>query len=144
MEFNIGDRVRVKSYNKLPEGNKNKGIARIQGLDGEIVDKLWSGAKGCTIYRVHLDGMSVPSKVDFQSDSLDLITELAKTSYTYEFEFLDNLVVARLYDVSDDTKVEIAKGHGHIFHEGIYGIAQAASYAMRQIMYSIEEKEGQG
>lgn len=139
MEFFIGDRVRIREYNDLPEQMKTKGIARIAGCDGEIVDKLISGAKGCTVYKIHLDGYSVPSRVEYIEGSFDLIPEAEEPTYTYEFEYLENLVVARLYEVTDTSKTEIAKGHGHIFHDGVYGIAQAASYALKKIYQKLEE-----
>ena len=109
------------------------------GKDGEIVDKLWSGAKGCTIYKIHFDGADRPSSVDFISQSIDLISELDKKAYAYEFDYLDNVVVAKFYEIGEDHKTEIARGHGHIIHEGAVGIAQAASYALKKIMQKISE-----
>lgn len=140
MEFNIGDRVRVKRYEDLPE-TTGKGIAKLCGKDGEIIDKLWSGANGCYIYKIHLDGYDRPSSFDFRSPEIDLVSELEKKSYDYQFEYLTNVVVARLYEVTETTKTEIARGHGHIIHEGAEGIAQAASYALKKIYLKITEKE---
>lgn len=139
MEFNIGDRVRVCNYNDLPAHLKNRGTARICGKDGEIVDKLWSGAKGCTVYRVLLDGKSAVSSVDFPSQTLNLISELDKKEYGYEFDYLERVVVAILYEYGEDSKTEVARGHGHIIHEGVAGIAQAASYALKKIYNQISE-----
>jgi hypothetical protein len=134
MEFNIGERVRVKDYKNLPEQMKvGGGMAKIAGKDGEIVDKLWSGAKGCMVYRIHIDGYPKVSAVDFPEESFDLISELEKKAYRYEIDVLDNVVVAVLYEVGDDFKTEIARGHGHIIHEGEVGVAQAASYALKKI-----------
>jgi hypothetical protein len=141
MEFNIGDRVRVKNYEDLLEQMTGRGArAKLCGKDGEIVDKLWSGAKGCTVYKIHFDGANRPSTVDFISKAIDLISELDKKTYCYEFAYLDNVVVAKFYEVGDDSKTEIARGHGHIIHEGKLGIAQAASYALKKIHQNILEK----
>lgn len=131
MEFNIGERVRIKSYLDIPEEVRNKGMAKVAGEEGEIVDKLYSEAKGCTVYKVHLDGYDRPSHCEFIEGCFDLVGGGAE--YDYEFEYLENLVVARLYEVVDGEKTEIAKGHGHIFHDGVYGIAQASSYALKKI-----------
>jgi hypothetical protein len=139
MEFNIGDRVRVRRYEDLPK-SLGRGCAKLCGKDGEIIDKLWSGAKGCTVYKIHLDGCDKPSSIDFPSNAIDLVSELDKKSYSYEFEFLDKVVVARFYELGDDYKTEIAKGHGHIIHEGEVGIAQAASYALKKILHTLTEK----
>ena len=128
--FNIGDRVVIKDYEDLPEEMKNNAISRITGKAGVIIDKMHSEAKGATIYRVQLDGYDKPSRVDYLEDSLK---EEASTTYAYEFEYAENLVIARFYAVKGDEKKLIARGHGHIFHEGDLGIAQAASYALKKI-----------
>lgn len=140
MEFNIGERVRIKHYDDLPEQMKNRGIARSCGKDGEIVDKLWSGAKGCTVYKILFDGTTRPSSIDFPAKAIDLISELCKKTYGYEFCYLDNVVVAKFYEIGEDYKTEIARGHGHIIHEGEVGIAQAASYALKKIHQKLTEK----
>jgi hypothetical protein len=85
------------------------------------------------LYKIHLDGYPKVSSVDFLEDSIDLISELEKKTYRYEIDVLDNVVVAVLYEVGDDYKTEIARGHGHIIHEGEVGVAQAASYALKKI-----------
>lgn len=136
--FNIGDRVRVRLYEDLPEEMKTKGISRIAGEDGEIIDKLHSGAKGCTIYKIQLDNYSIPSRVEFLEGSFDLISDLEEATYTYEFEYAENLVIARMYEIKKDSKKMIARGHGHIFHDGALGIAQAASYALKKIYQHLE------
>lgn len=139
MEFNIGDRVRVKNYEDLPEQMRNQGSARLCGKDGEIVDKLWSGAKGCTVYRLQIDGAMRQSSIDFPPQAIDLISELDKKTYGYEFDILDNVVVAKFYEIGDDYKTEVERGHGHIIHEGQTGIAQAASYALKKIYQKLSE-----
>jgi hypothetical protein len=141
MNFNIGDRVRVKCYKDLPEHMKSRGMARLCGKDGEIVDNLWSGAKGCTVYKILFDGSARDSSVDFPAEAVDLIYELDKKAYTYEFTYLDNVVAAKFCEIGEDYKTEIARGHGHIIHEGEVGIAQAASYALKMIYKKILEKQ---
>lgn len=139
MEFNIGDRVRVRRYDDLPEETKNKGLGKHAGKDGEIVDIMYSNAKDCYVYRIRFDGCDIPSRTDFIEGTFDLISELEKAEYTYEFEYLENLVVARLYEIKGDSKKLLARGHGHIFHDGVLGIAQAASYALKRIYRHFEE-----
>lgn len=133
MEFNIGDRVRVRRYNDIPDSIKNKGIGKSAGKDGEIVDVMYSNAKDGFVYRILFDENTRPSHTDFPEGSFDLISDLEQTAYTYEFEFLDNVVVARLYEIKGDEKTEIGLSHGHIFHRGAFGVAQAASYALKRI-----------
>lgn len=133
MEFKIGERVKIKSYLDIPEEARNKGIAKVTDEEGEIVDKLYSEARGCTVYKIHLDGYDRPSKCEFVEGTFDIVEDV-EVEYTYEFEYLENLVVARLYEINVyGQKKEIAKGHGHIFHDGAYGVAQAASYALKRI-----------
>ena len=137
MEFKIGDRVKVISYEKLPEKIKSKGLARLAGRESEIVDVMYSNAKDCNVYKIHFDGFDRASNAVFPEGSFGLASEAP--TYTYEFEYLENLVVARLYELREDSKTEIAKGHGHIFHDGVLGISQAASYALKKIYLALEE-----
>ncbi len=130
MEYNIGERVRIRRYSV-----KHKGIAKNAGNDGEIVDKLWSAARDCMVYRIQFDGMDRFSKTDFVEGTFDRISDLKKkVTYTFEFDYLDTVTVARLYEIDGEgNKTEIAKGHGHLIHDGALGIAQSASYALKRI-----------
>jgi hypothetical protein len=141
MEFNfsIGQKVRVKPYDEIPENVRSKGLGKHAGKVGKIADIMYSSAKGCYVYRILFDGYPDVSKTDFPEFSFHLLVKQEQPTYTYEFAFLDNLVVARLYEVTSDSKTEIAKGHGHIFHDGALGIAQAASYALKRIYHNLEE-----
>lgn len=133
MEFKIGERVKVKNYEDIPVGEKNKKWGQLAGIEGEVIDKMWSEAKNCTLYKVHLDGFANPSACEFTANALTLAVS-SEVDYEYEFEILENLVIARLYEVNVyGQKVEIGKGHGHIFHNGAYGVAQASSYALKRI-----------
>jgi hypothetical protein len=58
-------------------------------------------------------------------------------TYCYEFDYLDNVVVARFYKIKGEEKTEITRGHGHIIHEGEIGVAQAASYALKRIYMNL-------
>jgi hypothetical protein len=133
MKFNIGDRVRVRKYEDIPSEVRHKGMSKQSGNDGEIVDCLWSNASECYVYKIHFDGYDRPSHTEFVEEAIDLVSELDKPTYSYEFEFLENLVIARLYEIVGEQKYEVARGHGHIFHDGINGIAQASSYALKKI-----------
>jgi hypothetical protein len=135
MEFNIGERARIRRYEDMSDSVKHKGIAKNAGNDGEIVDKLWSAARDQMVYRIQFDGFDRYSKTDFVEGTFDRISDLkARKTYTYEFDFLENVTVARLYEVDEDgNKTEIAKGHGHLIHDGALGIAQSASYALKRI-----------
>ena len=130
MEFNIGERVRIKTYDNLPEEMQTRGVAKIAGKEGVIIDKLYSEQKGQSIYKIHIDGAERRSGADFIEGSFERV---GASEYTYEFEFAENLVIARLYEIEDGKKIEIAKGHAHIFHDGVLGIAQASSYALKKI-----------
>lgn len=141
MEYSIGQRVRINSYDNIPEEIKSRGVFQVCGLDGEIVDKLYSEAKGGYIYKIHLDGSRLHSRVDFIDGSFEAIADdPVPVDYAHEFEYLENLVIARFYEIYEDgTRVEVAKGHGHIFHDGIVGIAQASSWALKKIYEKVAE-----
>lgn len=141
MEFNIGDKVRVKPFDKIPEEIRSRGLGKSAGRVGEIVDVIHSTAKGKTVYKILFDGDVHISRTDFEEGMIDPVGVPEKPRYEYELEYLENVVVARLYEVTEDSKTEIAKGHGHIFHDGVLGIAQAASYALKKIYYNLEGLE---
>lgn len=110
MEFKIGERVKHSD-----------------GSVGTITDKMCSEGTGKWYYDVDFDG---GESCFCRGDELQ---RLEASQYIHEIEYLEKLVVARLYEVKDGEKVELARGHGHIFHEGVYGVAQAASYALKRI-----------
>ena len=132
MEFKIGDRVKVKEYADIPEDYRTNGLARLCGEIGTVIDRLYSEIEEGCIYRVHLDGYEQPSKKLWSEECLDKYVE-PSVEYKFEFENLDNVVVAIFYEVGEDSKTEIARGHGHIIHEGSLGIAQASAYALKKL-----------
>lgn len=58
--------------------------------------------------------------------------------YFHEITYMDGLVLVVLYEATEDGQKELARSHGHIIHEGVEGIAQAASYAMRGVWYKVQ------
>lgn len=142
MEFNIGDRIKVKEYSALNEDQKAKRgdsphcftprKACLCGLFGKIVDKMYSEAHDVFIYKVLFDGCETPSSAQFTADAF-CQPSLNIESYTYTIEVEDNVVVANLYEVCGNEKKWIARGHGHILNDGVGGFAQAASYALKKI-----------
>lgn len=139
MEFKIGDRVKVRPYEEIPEDIRNKGLGKHAGKEGEIVDVLRSGARDCNVYRILFDGSDSPSRTDFIESTFDIIVE-EQVTYSFEFDFAENLVSARFYETKGDHRKMVARGHGHIFHDGSLGIAQAASYALKRIYQNLEEE----
>lgn len=137
MEFNIGDRVRIKDYNEIPTTLRNKGMARMCGELGTVTDRLYSEGEGCYLYSIDFDNFVKSTKM-YEDELLTLYVEDPVT-YCHEFDYLDNVVVARFYRVKGEEKTEIARGHGHIIHEGDLGIAQASSYALKKIYEKVGE-----
>lgn len=60
--------------------------------------------------------------------------------YFHEITYLDDLVLVVLYEATEDGPKELARSHGHIIHEGVEGIAQAASYAMKGVWYKLRNE----
>lgn len=150
MNFNIGDRVRVKDYEEIACHLKarntgddpslwNAGKSKCCGLKGNIVDAMYSNAYDKFIYRIRFDGQEERSRADFTEEALELLKE---ETVTYHFErhiAEDNVVIVIMYEDHEDHSKEIARGHGHIIHEGALGIAQATSYAMYRLYKRMEE-----
>ena len=130
--YNIGDRVIIKAYEDIPTESRSKGMARLCGKVGVIEDKLFSGHFDGFVYVISLDDYETPSKKLWTEDCFDHYNE-PTTTYSYEFEILNDVVVARFYETKGKIKTEIERGHGHIIHSGAKGIAQASSYALKKI-----------
>lgn len=129
-KFNIRDRVKIKTYEELPERMKTCAIARLAGKGAVINDRLYSEARDAYTYVLTVDGYDRTSSVPFPEEALDPIEPV---SYFHEIEYLDNIVIAHFYEVRDGVKTELARGHGHIIHDDAYGVAQAAAYALTRI-----------
>ena len=130
--YNIGDRVIVRSFEEIPTESRTKALGRLSGCKGTIVDKLFSQSFDGFVYTIQFDDSANESKKLWTEDMLYLLVDIPIT-YEYEFDYLEDVVVAKLYEVKGETKTEIERGHGHIIHEGVLGIAQAASYALKKI-----------
>lgn len=143
-EYNIGQKVIIKEWERLPAHLQNRAsVGGICGFEAEIVDKLYSEADHTYTYKLRLTGAkTIPVRL-FPAEVLDPVEEKPPREYVHEITYLDDVVVAIFYEVDEHgVKTEIARGHGHIIHEGAFGIAQAASYALKKICYSLEEAEG--
>jgi hypothetical protein len=136
MEFHIGDRIRVKAYKDLPEEKQSKGFARMAQKVGTVEDRMFSEKVGDFLYRIKFDDFEKSAKL-YTADLLEPYSD--NVTYYHEFDYLENVVVARFYEVRDDVETEIARGHGHIIHEGAIGIAQAASYALKKILEKMND-----
>jgi hypothetical protein len=130
--YNIGDRVVIRAYEDTPVESRTKGMARLSGKKGTIVDKLYSECFDGFVYTIKFDEYEAPSKKMWTAEMFYILNEIP-VNYEYEFDYLEDVVVAKLYEVNGDTKTEIERGHGHIIHEGALGIAQAASYALKKL-----------
>lgn len=136
MELKIGDRVKVREYEDIPENLRTKGAASLCGEVGTVADKLWSEGNDCYVYRIRFDGFNRISSKMWTADFFELFIE-HPVEYKYEFDVANNVVIAVLYEVVGDRKTELARGHGHIIHEGVVGIAQASSYALKRIFMDV-------
>lgn len=132
-EFYIGDVVVIKKYEDAPKELRTNGMARLRGEKGTIIDKLYSESNNCYVYTIKFDNFEAVSHKKWRAELLDKYVE-KQTTYRYEVEIVDNVVIVILYEVdTDDVSTEIARGHGHIIHEGPLGVAQATSYASKKI-----------
>lgn len=143
MAFNIGDQVRIKRYDEIPQAAKSKkigsnphlwncGKARLCGMVGRVVDKLYSEAYDCNVYRVHFDGMDKPSYTSFVDDNMEPFKE-GRPEVSFETKISGDTVIVEMYRKSGANKDLVSSGHGYIYSEGLEGIAQAAAYALKMI-----------
>ena len=123
MEFKIGDRIMVKKNEET----------------GEVISKYFFPSTKTHLYQILFDGDDAPENELFSGD--ELIPEVIepKATYRFGFDILENLVSARFYEDKGDKTSLICRGHGHIFHDGAVGVAQAASYALKRILESLND-----
>ena len=142
-EWNIGDKVKVIDREAIPAEFKTKVAngnpalwtgpkSRLAGMVGEVVDKLYSEASGCHVYKLKLDGFERTSNALFVGADLEDLPK-PKSALRFEVEIHENVVVARMYDGD----VQLGIGHGHVMHENALGIMQAGSYAMKKCYMSM-------
>lgn len=112
-------------------------LVRVVNNVGTIEDIFRSEANRGDLYSVMLDETSTATV--WRESDLEEYKDIV--SYNYEIECLENIVLVRLYECRDDSKTEIARGHGHIIHEGALGVVQAASYALKRIFFDIKNRE---
>lgn len=139
MKFNIGDRVRVKRIDQIPEERRDHSVEKVSGKHGIVVDKI-DVSKNDSVYFVKLDGCRSVSTITYSGEMLERtgnkkVDHVEKQSYSCSVEVLDNLVSVRM--LKDDSV--IGTGYGHILHEGDFGVAQACAYAMKKIMEGLDD-----
>ncbi len=117
-KFKIGDRVRY--------------LGEFTGVVSDILERRTTSS---VLYEVTGDGREKPSNCLLKEEDLVLLGK--EYSMQIQIDIAQNVVIASLYEVVDPNMRPIAKGHGHIIHEGEYGIAQAASYACLRLYKSM-------
>lgn len=96
---------------------------------GKVIDVMYSAHKDQYTYEVENEDLSS----DLFSEE-ELKPASAKDySMEIKIDIAQNVVIASLYEQEGDTTRPLAKGHGHLIHEGANGIAQAASYACKKL-----------
>jgi hypothetical protein len=112
-KFKIGDRVKPN----VTDG------------EGTVFDAMHSPATGWTYEVKHDSG----ANFFFREKELDPVTEKRGYRMTIRIDVASNVVIATLFEVAEPNMRPIAKGHGHLIHEGANGVAQAASYACKKL-----------
>lgn len=118
-KFKIGDRVKIVS----------------NGKTGEVKEAMYSSLNERWYYEV----MEVNAKSVFtiREGDLEMAPEENEYSMTIQIDIAQNVVIASLFEVVAPNMRPVAKGHGHIIHDGELGIAQAASDACKKLYQSL-------
>lgn len=152
-EFSIGDVVKIRDYDSIPQDKKTKTAngdpslitprkSALCGKTVEIVDRLYSEQFGSYIYRVKEKDADRPSRSEFTEDFLEPIDTTA--AYTCEVVDGGNVIIVYIYEERNGERKQIAKGHGHVIHEGALGFAQALSYAMKRAYKRLQGESSGG
>ena len=105
----------------------------------KVGDHVITEVGPCSVMEVLCNNSYVVEHADsgqylgFKEDEMALIVPKKKYSMDIKIDIASNVVIATLYEMTNDTKSILAKGHGHMIHEGANGIAQAASYACKKL-----------
>lgn len=116
-KFKIGDMVETNWFGK-----------------GKVVDVMYSSHKDQYTYEVEDDQESSDL---FSEEELMLVPEKKEYSMSVQIDIAQNVVIASLFEVVGENMKPLAKGHGHLIHEGELGIAQAASFACKRLYESL-------
>lgn len=138
MDFKIGDKVRVVSYEDLPAERKNKGIARACDREGVIIDKLYSSKEGRYLYKVQLHAYNEPSSISFTDDMLTPTG--GGNDLRLKVSIEPDGVAIEMYRGDERLK----RSFGRLLYDGEYGVAQAASWAAKLLMQGFEDKNDDG
>ena len=137
--YEIGQRIKIKDWDELPEKYKHKGMAKVAGKSGTVVDAMHSALANGNVYLVKCDDHKSVSSIHFEEYVLEEEHEdIPMGEITFKITVLDDVVVGHILE---DGKM-VATGHAHIFHDGIVGIAHAASYALKKIFIRLDEQNG--
>jgi hypothetical protein len=151
MAFFIGDQVKIKNLSQVKEDMiscRRQGDPAVwtkrksdtEGCTGVIVDKMYSESREKHFYSVRLDKNNLIPAHYYTDDDLEPYKadkQLGNDDFDFEITLADNLVYCVVYEVVDGQKEELTRGHGHVFHEGIHGVVQAASYAIKKAWENI-------
>lgn len=125
MKFNIGDLVQ-----------SSDGI-------GTVSDIFKSAQGSAAMYKVELEALNceTPTMCLYHEEDLEhyrpaMEQVIQLRNVEIRAEIADNVVIAIFYV---DGK-EVARGHGHIIHEGSDGIIQAFSWASKKAWLELDDK----
>ena len=146
-EFSIGDIVKIRDYDSIPQAKKTQtrvadptlispNKVNLCGKQVEIVDRVYSEKYDACIYRVCVTN-DFSLVYEFTEDLLEPIDRSVK--YECEYEDAGNVIIANVYEIRNGERNLVAKGHGHLIHEGAHGFAQALSYALKRASDRLQE-----
>ena len=118
-KFKIGDRVSI-----LPSKTT-----------GEVMECIYGVRCDEWLYEVRRDDNS--EVCTYVEDLLVPAPNRKDYSMTIQIDIANNVLIASLFEKVGDDLVTLAKGHGHLIHEGELGIAQAASFACKRLYESL-------
>lgn len=88
----IGEMVRMRDYESIPEDKRNKGNARLCGKKGRVVD-IVSSVRDGEYYIIRFEGSHTDSTIKATKDMFTRVGEFDELSYNVEIND-DNVVVS--------------------------------------------------
>lgn len=143
MAIKIGQKVRVKDWDDIPERLKNevsddlswgRGRAKVCGQTGRVVDVIYSNLNKQFVYRFRADGSKYVSHILFDEECFDIIYDGLRCNIFRDGE--------RVYaQIVNADGVALRSAYGYIKNDTELGFVQAASYALKRLYEEMREAE---
>lgn len=137
-ELNIGDVVKTRNYEDMPEQYKSSAMCKISGKKCTIIDVMESKARGETLYRVYFDGSERESKAMLTADCF---ADLPQGDIETDVWIENEQIHIQIREVDEGgIVVKSHEAYGYNKTGDVYGYMQGLAYAIELLKRRVKEK----